>query len=114
LESFSCSLELVFYQIYLHGWVVDVGTNENNNLETYTFTFVGFITDKNVTIHQPEGDLYNVSFTCILVFYYIHFNESRYFFILRYPESMWIGGRSNFTGIFNEHFICGKFFWLGS
>jgi len=95
--------------------VTDVSNDENNsnNLITSTFTFVGFIKDKNVTIHQPEGDMYNASFTCILVFCFIHLSdESTDFLIMHYPEAFRIGGRSNFIGIFNEHFICAKFFWL--
>lgn len=76
--------------------VVDVITYENtsNNLITSTFTFVGLI--KDVTIHQSAGDGYN---------------ESRYFFILHYPEAYTIGGYSEYIGIFSEHFICARFCW---
>lgn len=90
--------------------VVDVGTNTNNSLETYTFTFVGFITDKNVTIH-PSGDKYNLSFTCLLVFRIINHNGSRDFKIFHYPDKLWMFAYNNYNGIFTEHIVCAKFYW---
>jgi len=82
---------------------------ENNN-QGVTFTFVGFIKDKNLT--QLEEDRFNVTFTCILVFccVYLPYNESRYFDIFHYPEAYRIP-YCNYTGIFNEHFVCAKFYW---